>query len=523
MSGPIDFDGINQAARRSSRALPQQLIPGGKFRSLEYIVLNPRRDDTSIGSFKINYRSGVWKDFATGDGGGDLVSLLAYLRDLDQGVAARELADMLGVPFLKKNGHAKPNDLNGRSHDGSAPKVRQWGEDGPPRQGNEIRRHFYPRNGSPKRKAKIKSESEPRDGWVTWYRVFRNGVPVGWQAKKPDDYVAIPYNTADLNPFDPELKDDQILWPEGEKDIETIDRLSLPGFTFGGVGDGLPDGIGHHLKDRRLVILADNDEPGREHAEKKARIAHEAGATSIRVIHFPELLPKGDVSDFIANGGTVEQLLARIEAASAWSPAASDAEGKGKAKEEGKGKGEERRQNGRQLVVRRADEIEARAVEWLWQGRVARGKLTLFGGDPGLGKSQVLLFIAAALSTSGFWPCHEGRAPLGHVIILSAEDGEDDTIKPRLMAAGADCSKIHIVSAVREGTDRKMFNLQRDLDLLESLISKLESRSSPSSLIRLPPISGRSILTRRLKCVQYWGRLPKWLRGSMWRLSATLT
>jgi putative DNA primase/helicase len=62
---------------------------------------------------------------------------------------------------------------------------------------------------------------------------------------------------------------------------------------------------------------------------------------------------------------------------------------------------------------------------------------------------------------------------MGDVIILSAEDGEDDTIKPRLMPAGADCSKIHIVSSVREGTDRKMFNLQRDLDLLENLISKL--------------------------------------------------
>jgi putative DNA primase/helicase len=85
----------------------------------------------------------------------------------------------------------------------------------------------------------------------------------------------------------------------------------------------------------------------------------------------------------------------------------------------------------------------------------------------------VLLSVASAFSTAGYWPCHEGRAPLGYVIILSAEDGEDDTIKPRLMAAGANCSKIHIVSAVRDGSDHKMFNLQRDLDLLESLILTL--------------------------------------------------
>src|SRR6185437_12798358 len=165
-------------------------------------------------------------DFATDDGGADLISLFAYLRDIDQGVAACELADMLGVPFLKTNGHAKADNVNGRSQGGSAmnetPNVHQWGEDGPPQQGNEIRRHHYPINGFPKRKVKIKRKSEPKDTWVTWYRVFRNDVPIGWQAKKADDYIPIPYVTNALNPFDPELKDDEILWPEGEKDVETL-------------------------------------------------------------------------------------------------------------------------------------------------------------------------------------------------------------------------------------------------------------------------------------------------------------
>ena len=156
---------------------------------------------------------------------------------------------MLGVPFLKSNGQTKPNALNSRSHNGvaaanEAPKVHQWGEDGPPRKDAEIRRHYYPRDGFPKRKAKIKRKSGPKDSWVTWYRVFKNGVPIGWQAKQPDDYVAIPYITAALNPFDPELKADEILWPEGEKDVEVLGGLNLPAFTFGGVGDGLPEGIG---------------------------------------------------------------------------------------------------------------------------------------------------------------------------------------------------------------------------------------------------------------------------------------
>ena len=59
MSGAIDFDAINAVALRSGRSLVQDLIPGGKFRSLEYVVRNPCRNDNQAGSFSINYRSWV--------------------------------------------------------------------------------------------------------------------------------------------------------------------------------------------------------------------------------------------------------------------------------------------------------------------------------------------------------------------------------------------------------------------------------------------------------------------------------
>jgi putative DNA primase/helicase len=144
---------------------------------------------------------------------------------------------------------------------------------------------------------------------------------------------------------------------------------------------------------------------------------------------------------------------------------------------------------GRRLVIRCADQIEPRAVEWLWSGRIARGKLAVFGGDPGLGKSKLLLFIAGAFSNGGQWPCNEGRAPCGHVIILSAEDGAEDTIIPGLMAAGADRSKIHIISAVREGDDRKMFNLQHDLDLLEKYITEIRRPGDSVVAVIIDPLT----------------------------------
>ena len=361
----IDFAGINSAALRNGRSLVQDLIPGGKFRSLEYIVKNPCRNDERPGSFTINYRDGVWKDFATADGGSDLVSLIAYLRGVNQGDAARELAERLGVPLTKSNGVQASSlsnariDGHGVNGNGAAVsadakvEVFPFGDDGPPQRANEIRRHVYSSEGFTLR-IKIKKQ----DGsFVNLYRIFADGAPIGWQAKKPDSYVAIPYVSAAIDPFDPELMADEILWPEGEKDVDSLNRINLPAFTFGGVGDGLPEGIGQHLKDRRLVILADNDEPGRAHAEKKAAVAHAAGAASIKIMQFPELPAKGDISDFIANGGTAEQLNARIDGAALWSPSQEITQA-GAARSTGKTS---------ELVS--FSTIKPEATDWLWHHR----------------------------------------------------------------------------------------------------------------------------------------------------------
>ena len=129
------------------------------------------------------------------------------------------------------------------------------------------------------------------------------------------------------------------------------------------------------------------------------------------------------------------------------------------------------------LVSRCAAEITPEKIEWLWPGRLARGKHTCIAGEPGTGKSQLTIAVVAAVTTGGEWPCGEGQAPLGNVIILSAEDGAADTIIPRLLAAGADLSRVHVVSAVRNPDgSRRALNLQHDLDLLEKKIAEMGRR-----------------------------------------------
>jgi putative DNA primase/helicase len=142
--------------------------------------------------------------------------------------------------------------------------------------------------------------------------------------------------------------------------------------------------------------------------------------------------------------------------------------------------------SGPELIARCAADVKPEPVEWLWPGRVARGKLTLIAGEAGLGKSQLAIAMAAAVTTGGEWPCCEGRAPLGSVVILSAEDGAADTVIPRLIAAGADRKRVHIVSAVRDDAGHRSFGLSAaDLALLEQLFSEI----GDVQLIIIDPIS----------------------------------
>jgi AAA domain-containing protein len=144
-------------------------------------------------------------------------------------------------------------------------------------------------------------------------------------------------------------------------------------------------------------------------------------------------------------------------------------------------------QGERHLISRRASEITPRDIDFLWNGRLARGKHTCVAGEPGAGKSQLSIAIIAAITTGGEWPCGEGRAPRENVIILNAEDDVDDTIVPRLAAAGADPYRVHIVNAVttKDGKGQTIFNLQADLDLLEKKIDEI----GDVALVNIDPVS----------------------------------
>lgn len=107
--------------------------------------------------------------------------------------------------------------------------------------------------------------------------------------------------------------------------------------------------------------------------------------------------------------------------------------------------------------VKTLSEVKAEAISWLWEPYIPFGKLTLFEGDPGVGKSWVSLAIATAMSLGTGLP---GKPELtnGPVLIASAEDGIADTIKPRLTAMHADQTAIHAIDGLLT-LDEKGFDM----------------------------------------------------------------
>ena len=146
------------------------------------------------------------------------------------------------------------------------------------------------------------------------------------------------------------------------------------------------------------------------------------------------------------------------------------------------------------VIYQRLSDVKARPIDWLWPGRIARGKFSIIVGNAGLGKSQVCASLAAITSKGGFWPVDRTEAYQGAVIILSAEDDAEDTIRPRLEAAGANLDNIYILHAIKAEDEngeefKRSFNLSADTARLGALMAQIASEGVPVALVIIDPIS----------------------------------
>lgn len=130
-----------------------------------------------------------------------------------------------------------------------------------------------------------------------------------------------------------------------------------------------------------------------------------------------------------------------------------------------------------ELKLINMEDVKCENVEWLWYPFIPYGKITIIQGDPGEGKTTLVLQIMAKLTKGDAIINGESKEPI-NIIYQTAEDGLSDTIKPRLVAANADCSKVLVIDD--KETPLTMLDVR-----LEKAISETGAR-----LVVLDPIQG---------------------------------
>ena len=128
-------------------------------------------------------------------------------------------------------------------------------------------------------------------------------------------------------------------------------------------------------------------------------------------------------------------------------------------------------------------DVRPESIAWAWPQRLARGKFTLVAGDPGLGKSRLLFDIAARVTTGAAWPDGSGRAPRGSVLLMLAEDGLADTVRPAIDAMGGDPRAVFVLN-VTDASGTRPVDLARDLRALDAAIE-----DTKPELVGIDPIT----------------------------------
>jgi putative DNA primase/helicase len=259
---------------------------------------------------------------------------------------------------------------------------------------------------------------------------------------------------------------------EGEKDADRLGLLGIVATTCAeGAGKWQPR-YGDWLRDREVVILPDNDDVGRRHADDVARHLHGV-ATSVRVVALPDLPVAGDVSDWLDRGHGADDLRAVVTAVETLTtPPARPVNTALKP-----------------LPFVLASTIVPRDVEWLWPGWLPLGKLVILEGDPMVGKSSLTTDWVARVTTGNVWPGDGATTVAGRLtgtpaaaFVVNLEDGDDDTVVPRLTAAGADLTRVKVWPS--DAPER--------FDLSSDCIARLETQviESGARLVVIDPLMG---------------------------------
>ena len=265
---------------------------------------------------------------------------------------------------------------------------------------------------------------------------------------------------------------------EGEKAADAAADIGLASTTSAHGAKSAAKTDWSTLAGRECIILPDADEPSEGYArDVSALLMKLTPPARVKLLRLPGLAAGSgdDLVEWLELDGRdcrePEALRAEIEALAAGVPDIDPSAVVGGP------------------VLRCLRDVQAEAVKWLWEWRFALGKLSLIGAPPGTGKMWLSLYLVAAVTRGLAWTDGRGKAPLGSAIIANAEDGAADTLKPRLLAMGADCAKVHVLDCVKRPTANgkvieRGFTLA-DVGDLEAAIASLKD----CRLVVIDPVS----------------------------------
>jgi len=252
---------------------------------------------------------------------------------------------------------------------------------------------------------------------------------------------------------------DTVYWVEGEKCADALNELGLCATTSGGAtshdkADFEP------LRGKNISIWPDNDKAGIDHANAVAASLISIGCTVDRLDLSAIGLPdKGDVIDWLAiHPQATKDDINGLQ----WD----------RDLEKSKSKSFQETNRGNATLTRATDVI-VRPITWLWDQWLAKGKLTILGGAGGTGKTTLALGLATAITTGSRFPDGSLCKQIGNVLVWSSEDDPDDVLVPRLMAMGADLSRVYFVSGLTEGDQKRAFDPSTDIETLGTQVEQI--------------------------------------------------
>ena len=231
---------------------------------------------------------------------------------------------------------------------------------------------------------------------------------------------------------------------EGEKDAENLAALGYAVTTnSGGSSYRWPENWRTYFEyAKRVVVIADCDKPGRKAATDRAGLIADV-CDDVRLLDLDPNRSDGfDASDLLAIEGGSTALAHAIESAPPFKASIVQPQDEGPS-----------RSPSSELAMVRLDTVVPERVEWLWRSRVPLGKVSLLVGDPGGGKSFVSLAIAAAVTTGTPLPDSDA-SPAANVIAYNAEDGLEDTVRPRAELCGVALDRIHAIRGTENAEGR---------------------------------------------------------------------